>query len=61
MFSSPAWSLLIPGIWHWFHGRIERGFGWSIAIVLTAPLFVPAILLWVLCWIDACRLSSADD
>jgi hypothetical protein len=54
---SPSASLLLPGLWHWFNGYFERGLLWGLAIVITAPLVLPAIVLWFLCWRDADRLA----
>lgn len=53
-----ASSLLLPGLWHWFHGHFERGILWGVAIAITAPLVLPALVLWFLCWRDACRLAG---
>jgi hypothetical protein len=61
LFKAPGWSLLLPGIWHWFNGHIERGFAWSLAIVFSAPFVLPAIVLWCLCWVDARRLAARQS
>jgi hypothetical protein len=53
-------NLLMPGLWQLLHGRTKRGFGWMVAIILTAPLVLPCIILWGWCALEAFHLESAD-
>jgi len=55
---NPAINILLPGFWQIENGLVGRGVAWACAIVLTAPLVIPAIILWILCLIDACRLDA---
>jgi len=56
---NPAINIVAPGFWHIENGFTGRGVAWATAIVFTTPLVLPAIVLWILCLVDACRLDAA--
>ena len=56
----PIVNLIIPGLWQLLHGRTRRGFTWMVAIIITAPLVLPCIILWALCLFEAFRFEAAD-
>ncbi len=55
---SPNMSLLLPGFWHVFHGHAQRGLAWMIIVIVTGPLVVPAVIAWILCWLEAVRWEA---
>ena len=57
----PIINLVMPGVWQLLNGRTRRGFTWMVAIILTAPLVLPCIILWALCLFEAFRLETAGD
>jgi len=55
---NPAMNILLPGFWQLWNGHTARGLAWAAAIVITGPLILPPLILWILCLIDACRLDA---
>lgn len=65
----PAWgwargvgslSRCRPGFWQMWHGDVARGLLFGLAIVVTAPLILPAIGLWIWAVLDAYNLARRD-
>jgi len=55
---SPAWSLIIPGIYHLSHGRYRAAFLWVIAVLILSPTVILALIALLLCYRSALRLSE---
>lgn len=54
---SPAISLLLPGFYHMLRGRSIEGLCWLLALAMLLPTVIGGLVVWLLCYSSAVRLS----